>query len=48
MNLLTLAPDLQERILLQPAGWTEAAITERQLRPIAAAFFLDNVGCGCR
>ena len=31
MNLLTLAPEIQEQLLLQPAS-----ITERQLRPIAA------------
>jgi len=38
MNLLCLAPDLQEQILFLPA--TERgrdAITEKQLRPIAAA-----------
>ena len=38
MNLLCLAPDLQERILFLPT--TERgrdAITEKQLRPIAAA-----------
>jgi hypothetical protein len=38
MNLLCLAPDLQEKILfLQEIEHGRSAITEKQLRPIAAA-----------
>ena len=37
MNLLCLAPDIQERILyLSPTGRGRHAITEKHLRPIAA------------
>lgn len=37
MNLLSLAPDIQEAILFLPASeWGRESITERDLRPIAA------------
>ncbi|WP_425619002.1 hypothetical protein NA78x_002729 [Anatilimnocola sp. NA78] len=39
MNLLTLAPDIQEQILLiQQTGPGRAPVTEKQLRPIYATF----------
>jgi len=36
MNLLSLAPDIQESLLLLQAKRGRAAFTERKLRPIAA------------
>lgn len=42
MNLLTLAPDIQERVLMQQADQTDATITERQLRPLTAACCWDR------
>jgi hypothetical protein len=38
MNLLQLAPDVQEQIVLLPSfKFGRSSLTERQLRPIAAA-----------
>jgi hypothetical protein len=48
MNLLSLAPDIQERLLLLPRERGRSQVTERQLRPIAAAPSWNNQRQVCK